>query len=880
MVNLDNIQFWAKTTPQNCPGISVYHHTLNVGHVAYWIASTRLPLLERFKLAQTTVSVMAALHDIGKISQGFQSKCPAWLEHNDLIATSTAQCWQNCEKEHAKVSQFTVQNLLLDAGRIEPESAYYWAVAVGAHHGCLHKPGERDGVKTKTGMSKDCNTPNDAAWEEQRQQTAKRLVEKLGPLPDTNINPDSPRLWWLAGLISVADWIGSDTNNFPADQNLEPEESQRRARQAVETIGFAYPAIQPDLEFSQLFPPENPESEPLTPNDLQIQALEVITEPGIYAIEAPMGLGKTEAALACAYRLLAKGKANGVYFALPTQVTSNRIHKRVSRFIQAICLGSENLPTRLVHANSWLIEGINLPKLSATASDKPIDDARAANDWFASSKRALLAPFGVGTVDQALLAVVAAKHFFVRRFGLAGKVVILDEVHSYDFYTGSLIKELCKVLEELHCTVILLSATLTPERRTALLGGGKVIDNMAYPLISGRQTNGVFIQPRPASPPKDKPVHIHFKESKVAMKQAWEKAKLGACVLWICDTVANAQNTFAQFESLAQQESEAPILGLLHSRFPYFRRETLEDEWMEALGKDGAAKGKRPNGCILVSTQVVEQSVDLDADFLVTELAPTDMLLQRIGRLWRHERGPRPCVEQAECWILQESPALEELRTLGKDNIRKALGAKASVYSPYILLRTLEEWSSQSRSVIKIPSDIRGLLERTYLKRDNEPKGWEAWKQKLEGDRYSERMMADMESNIWSPLLKDEEVKKTRLIEIETVQLIMAQSVNKNTVVLLNSDSANLSGDVFQIGAARALHRNIVKVDINIFSVFKTEELTKRLVKGKQAIAIVQPDGTVTVSGLKPDNSLHWHNDRGLEVRRGKEGKIDDEPCD
>ena len=217
---------------------------------------------------------------------------------------------------------------------------------------------------------------------------------------------------------------------------------------------------------------------------------------------------------------------------------------------------------------------------------------------------------------------------------------------------------------------------------------------------------------------------------------------------------------------------------------------------------------------------------------------------------------------------------------MGKDNIRKALGAKASVYSPYILLRTLEEWSSQSRSVIKIPSDIRGLLERTYLKRDNEPKGWEAWKQKLEGDRYSERMMADMESNIWSTLLKDEEVKKTRLIEIETVQLIMAQSVNKNTVVLLNSDSANLSGDVFQIGAARALHRNIVKVDINIFSVFKTEELTKRLVKGKQAIAIVQSEGTVTVSGLKPDNSLNWNNDRGLEVRRGKEGKIDDEPCD
>jgi len=880
MINLDDIQFWAKTTPEHFPGISVYHHTLNVGHVAYWIAANRLPLLAHFKLDRSTVSIMAALHDIGKISQGFQSKCPAWLESNDLITTSTAQRWQNCENNHAKVSQFTVQNLLLDSGNMEPESAYYWAVAVGAHHGYLHRPTERDGLKSETGMSKDDNLQKDAAWEQQRQQTARRLIEHLGPLPNNDIAPDSTRLWWLAGLISVADWIGSDANNFPADQNLESEASQHRARQAVEAIGFAYPTIQSGLVFSQLFPPERPEDKPLTPNDLQLQALEVITEPGIYAIEAPMGLGKTEAALACAYRLLTEDKASGIYFALPTQVTSNRIHNRVSRFIQAICPSSENLSTRLIHANSWLMEGINLPKLSSTASDKPSDDARAANDWFASSKRALLAPFGVGTVDQALLAVVAAKHFFVRRFGLAGKVVILDEVHSYDFYTGSLIKVLCKILEELHCTVILLSATLTPERRVALLGGTDTSKTTAYPLITGRQTNGAFIPPHPAKPPKDKPVHIHFKESNKAMKQAWEKAQQGACVLWICDTVANAQDTYAQFEALAQQESQAPALGLLHSRFPYYRREELEEYWMEALGKDGATKGKRPNGCILVSTQVVEQSVDLDADLLVTELAPTDMLLQRIGRMWRHERGPRPHVVRAECWIVKENATLEELRTLGKENIRKALGAKASVYAPYVLLRTLEEWSSPVGRVIQIPSDIRGLLKKTYAERDNEPKGWEAWKQENQGDEYSEKMMAEMESNIWSPLLPDVEGKKTRLIEIETVQLIMAQSVNKKTVVLLNHDNANLSGDIFQINAARALHRNVLKVDKNIFSVFKTEELTKRYVKGKQAIAIVQPDGTVTVGGLKPDKSLHWYNDRGLEIRRGKEGKIDHEPCD
>jgi CRISPR-associated endonuclease/helicase Cas3 len=873
MVELNKLEFWAKTTDDDQPGLSVFHHMLNVGNVAYQIALHKQSLLPNFRLKPSTIAVMAGCHDLGKISQNFQSKCPAWLKQNGLTDTSVAEGWQYCEKKHAKVSQFTVQNLLLDAYKLECESAYYWAVAVGAHHGYLHRPTERDGLKSETGMSMD-------DWEQQRQNVANQLIEELkGTLPETDIDRDSPSLWWLAGLISVADWIGSDTNNFPADQNLETEESQQRAKQAVESIGFAHPAVHAGLEFSQLFPPEQPESKPFMPNDLQLQALKVITEPGIYVIEAPMGMGKTEAALACAYRLLSEGKASGIYFALPTQVTSNRIHRRVNRFIQAICPGEENPSTRLIHANSWLIETINLPKPSATANDNPTEDARAAHDWFASPKRALLAPFGVCTVDQALLSVVAAKHFFVRRFGLADKVVILDEVHSYDFYTGSLIQGLCKILEELHCTVILLSATLTPERRTALLGGTDSSTENAYPLITGRQSKGAFIKPRPAKPPEDKSIHIKFMESKQAMKKAWQKAKQGACVLWICDTISSAQDTYIQFEALAQLEGQALRLGLLHSRFPYYRREELENDWMEALGKEGEAKGKRPKGCILVSTQVVEQSVDLDADLLVTELAPTDMLLQRIGRMWRHERGFRT-VERAECWILQENSTLDELRTLGKEKIREAFGAKAWVYSPYILLRTLEEWSLPSRKIIQIPSDIRSLLESTYIERENEPKAWELWKQKNQGDEYSEKMMADMESNIWSPLLPDEEGKKTRLIEIETVQLILAQSVNKKTIALLNGEAVNISGDVFQINVARALHRNVLKVDIRIFSDFRLEELTKRYVKGKQAIAIVQPEGTVKVVGLKPDKSLHWHNDRGLEIRRGTEGKIDHESCD
>ncbi|MGH6635897.1 MAG: CRISPR-associated helicase Cas3', partial [Gammaproteobacteria bacterium] len=726
MDTLSKLHFWAKTTPEGQPGISVFHHTLNVGQVALQIAKAKETTLQLFKLRPETVAALAALHDIGKISQGFQSKCLAWLDQNGLRQDSDKQRWQNLEQDHSKVSQYTVQNLLNQY--VDRKSAMYWAVAPGAHHGRLHKPGDR-GLQTAPGMKND-------EWEQVRQRVAMQLIESLGALPQTEISKNSPHLWWLAGLISVADWIGSDESFFPVDRNLEADESRRRAGHAVETIGFGIPEIRCGLTFEQLFP--------FPPNDLQRQAMDVITEPGIYVIEAPMGMGKTEAALACAYRLMSERKANGIYFALPTQVTSNRIHLRVDKFIRKIAPDSP--ATRLAHANAWLLENLWQSNPSATEPSECVDgDARAGRDWFASSKRAIIAPFGVGTADQALLGVVAAKHFFVRRFGLAGKVVILDEIHSYDFYTGTLIQILCETLLALGCTVILLSATLTPKRRAAFLGEPELDPDAPtpYPLITGRSSGGVFLTPRPAQPTEAKTVHVSFVESSEALRQAWEKACAGACVLWICDTVNQAQNTYRRFQALEAERGTGsnPALGLLHSRFPYFRREELETYWMEVLSADGETKGIRPTGCLLVSTQVVEQSVDLDADLLITELAPTDMLLQRMGRLWRHPRSDRP-VDRAECWILRESASLDDLRSMGEKKIVETLGPKAWVYAPYVLLRSLEVWSNSG--VFEIPMSIRRLLESTYAERDTEPKGWQALKEKILGDEFAKKKTAEM----------------------------------------------------------------------------------------------------------------------------------------
>jgi CRISPR-associated endonuclease/helicase Cas3 len=378
------------------------------------------------------------LHDIGKVSPGFQVKCDVWLLQRALKDQAVKEGWSARQSDHARVSQFTLQELLG-----EPK-LWHWAAAVGAHHGRI----------------KGQHIQGREPWEEERRRLAVELVQQFGGLPDEP--PRDAILWFVAGLITVSDWIGSDERHFPQDANWPLPQRRARAREAVAAINWKPLQARPQLGFTDCFP------EIARPNGVQAATVEAVREPGIYVIEAPMGSGKTEAALAAAYELIASNQASGLYFALPTRVTSNRIHLRVQPFLERISVHSA--PVRLAHSASWLVEAQPPAQLTPAFTKGEDEEAtvtrehvRAGRSWFASPKRALLTPCGVGTVDQALLGVVAAKHFFVRQFGLAGKVVILDEVHSYDLYTGTLIDKLVERLRELECTVIILSGTLTEE---------------------------------------------------------------------------------------------------------------------------------------------------------------------------------------------------------------------------------------------------------------------------------------------------------------------------------------------------------------------------------------------------------------------------------
>jgi len=644
-------------------GRGIVDHSLIVGEVARELIR-RMPPWLRSELFPEGSELIAASHDIGKVSPTFQKKIySAITAQDENVVGQLKGVDSEIESQwggHAGVSQATER--ALEIGRRIPE-------IVGQHHGF---------IPNLSFYNANSEVFGGDPWLERRVQLLERIKETLGvDFPDVRTSLQA-RI--LAGLTTVSDWIGSGSLfEDPSDDDWK-----EKIGKALDRAGFVPPDYRKGLSFCDVFGFE--------PKDSQVCLYEAASQPGVYILEAPMGSGKTEAALYAAYRIMESGKATGFYFALPTQLTSDRIHDRVNLFLKTILDDrSPHKKALLLHGNAWLRE------------TEMGEEGNPGGSWFFQGKRGILAPFAVGTIDQALMAVMNVKHGFVRTFGLTGKVVILDEVHSYDSYTGTILDALVSALRQIHCTVIILSATLTKKRRVELLGIEPQSD--AYPLITAAHSIGTGIEIS-VKPLTDVPVDVFHRSESDSIQEALERAEKGQQVLWIENTIQEAQGIYRK---IAARSSELGIeCGLLHSRFTKSDRASNEKKWVSYFGKNNAGDRLR-HGRILVGTQVLEQSLDIDADFLVTRIAPTDMLLQRIGRLWRHERTVRPLSARREAWIL--APPLESVL-----DAPDGFGGTGKVYAPYILCRTLTVWKDLSG--ISLPSQIRELVEATYEARE------------------------------------------------------------------------------------------------------------------------------------------------------------------
>lgn len=651
---------------QIVPGRLVFEHCLIVGTVARELLR-RLPSTWIGSLSPSEASLIAACHDLGKVSPTF------YLKIRKPCVEGSLPPLQNRDYDGLDESQWGGHAGVSQAAAIAMGVPSLLAEVLGQHHGSRPSLG---------GRLADCEVFGGPPWQAERVKLVNALKDALQADWPSQISLLQARI--LAGLTSVADWIGSG----PHFEN-PAEDWQPRIAQALDDAGFVSPRIRSDLSFMELFG--------FAPRGIQQSLFDSITGPGVYILEAPMGQGKTEAALYAAYRLMASGQASGIYFALPTQLTSNKLYERFVPFLQTMlqpdCIHQQGL---LLHGMAWLV------------NTQMGEEGRPGGEWFAQAKRGLLAPFAVGTVDQALMAVMNVKHGFVRAFGLADKVVILDEVHSYDLYTGTILQQLVSQLRDWGCTVIILSATLTQARREQLLQAK--VTRQDYPLISALPLDAPAVSEIPAEAPPVRQCAIHrLNDYSVAFDEALHRAEQGQQVLWVENTVAEAQ---AVYQTLAARADNLGVAcGLLHSRFTHSQRQQNEDHWVRLFGKHGWPQ-RAAQGRILVGTQVLEQSLDIDADFLISRFAPTDLMLQRLGRLWRHEQTPRADSARAEAWLL--APDIASAIT----DPYTAFGPSAAVYSPYVLCRSLQSW--QAISCLTLPDNIRPLLEASYVERVEE----------------------------------------------------------------------------------------------------------------------------------------------------------------
>lgn len=727
------LRLWGKTVDGSIDPEQFHpavYHMLDVGHVAQQLLSEHASPRWRWVLGRAFntdpdtlhewLPWFVALHDIGKISTPFQA-----LNNDQRV---------RLEKEGADFGNY--QPLLRDLHHpimghmVMREWAksfpHHWGTAfldtISGHHGRYRSP---EGTEYR--LLADLREP--PQWEEWREQACSLLHQHfVHKEPEAWPQPDnvSAAIATLNGFTILCDWLGSDSDYFAADSDTPLAAytaiSQRQARQRVEDAGFFVPVSSAaPVTFGQLFY----DFDQIRPLQRAIDDIPgtLLAQPTLTIIEAPTGEGKTEAALALAHRIAADRGSDELYIALPTTATSNAMFMRIQEHLRDR-LELAPQAVQLVHGQAFLVQD----DLRITPLDNGQKEAHPALRWLEPKKKALLSPFGVGTVDQAELAALNVSHNALRLIGLAGKVVILDEVHAYDTYMTTIIERMLQWLAALGSSVILLSATLPGPRRHQLAAAysGTVPtlskgEGYPYLLVTGSES---IYETNPPAVQQMKTIDLgllHFTDMDATGKAQWLLAQVadGGCICWITNLVDRAQKLFAALANIAPDNVD---LTLLHAQFPLDQRQMMESDIMQKYGKPGLAVS-RPLKGIVIGTQVLEQSLDLDFDMMVTDLAPVDLMLQRFGRLHRHDRGNRSAAHpRARAFINYEVDEAGGL-ILGHDRF----------YGPYLLLRSREVIDQRAFDPgrLILPKDYRPLVDTVYDETPPAPDhSWhEAWEQ-------------------------------------------------------------------------------------------------------------------------------------------------------
>ncbi|MFJ4683746.1 CRISPR-associated helicase Cas3' [Streptomyces sp. NPDC088789] len=709
--------------------------------------------------AARLVRFLATSHDIGKAVPAFACQVEQMAERMrdcglDML-TAKEYGTDRRLAPHGLAGQLLMQEWMGERFGLGARVAGQFAVVAGGHHGVPPGSAQIHDLQLRPHLLRHTG-PSAETWH----RTQFELLDWCAELTDVTERLPSWRdvrlpqtlQVLLTAVVILADWIASAPELFPyapeSWQPLGPQGEARRLRAAWEGLDLpepwrpATPAVSTRELFAERFP-QLADAEPRPVQEETVRLAREMSANGLLIIEAPMGEGKTEAALAAAEVLAARSGAGGLLLALPTRATGDAMFGRLLSWLDALPReGTESWSVVLAHAKAALqdtwagllrsgsrtIAAID-PDGDQTAPSAPYTPGREerwrpsglhAHQWLRGRKKQLLASFAVGTVDQLLFAALKSRHLALRHLAVAGKVVVIDEVHAYDAYMNRYLDRTLEWLAAYRVPVVLLSATLPAARRKELAAAyagaesaaGIETSADAYPLLTAVSPGRSPLTARPAAASNRRTAvtvermddDLHALADRLAADLAD-----GGCALVVRNTVGRVLEAA---EVLRDRLGDTHVT-VAHSRFLAADRAANDADLLRRFGPGG----ERPERHVVVASQVVEQSLDVSFDLLVTDLAPVDLVLQRMGRLHRHPT-PRPtrlsrprCVITGVDWTAVP-PA-------------PVAGSRAVYPGDWTLLRALAALAPHlDGSPLRLPDDISPLVQRAYGDEPFEPAEW------------------------------------------------------------------------------------------------------------------------------------------------------------
>lgn len=752
-------RFWAKAHKSSDTEPLQYHllpyHLLDVAAVGYVLLEQDTRLRKRLaglcgmeeRMFHLWITFMLALHDVGKFSQTFQYLIPnlAISEHLKTLAQQAIEysirhdtlghiLWKQLLAKHIQGLDSTQAKREGQQQKLLMNWLNAWEPAIMGHHG---KPPEENTISNKS----NC----DYFFLKSAQEAALLFVDDVAELIGLWSNNSSIRFpqtlgeisicsWNLAGFATLCDWIGSSEyfTYHQVEMNLSEYWNTialPSAQKAIQTFGVA-PAMAESMLFNSktLFEFDSP-----SPLQQWAENFSPDSSPQLFIVEDVTGAGKTEAALLLASRLMANGNADGLFFALPTMATANAMHRRLERHYRKLFAPNERPSLVLAHGAANLSKEFQMAILQTTIRKNdnyaPGDESISSEctTWLADTrKKAFLADVGVGTIDQALLAVLQSKHQSLRLIGMTRKVLIVDEIHANDAYMHKVLQNVLEFQAALGGSAILLSATLPRSMREDLVRsftkGLQLREQQnasftpkpspSYPWITHCSANGIHEEHCASRPDVEREVLVIMRHTiNEIIAEIRQRVNEGKCICWVRNTVRDAREAHEILHTNGIDDCM-----LFHARFAMCDRLHHEEHVLKHFGKDSTSEDR--HGRVLIATQVVEQSLDVDFDLLISDLAPIEMLIQRFGRVMRHVRdadGNRlqtgALDERGQPHVIVFSPSL--YGEITKQWYSSMFVGGAKVYPDHaVLWRTA--YLLNMRKAFRMPDDAREFIETAY----------------------------------------------------------------------------------------------------------------------------------------------------------------------